>query len=167
MDIPESTPLKIKIKLPFNGTALMRLTEVKFTFVSEHLSASVNTTTLTSSANDGLNDGALIDLGNVTRASSASKTEIKIHIEVQVLNHPHNINGEAQWVSLGVEYGKNQSIWAAQLAVTIVNPASSRPHLKVEIWPDRGDYNLETEYVYLCSYFSYCRILKQCFHNNG
>jgi len=143
MDIPESTPLKAKIKLPFNETAVMRLTEVKYTYVSDHLSSSVNTTTLTSSANDGLNDIALFELGNVTRASFGDNTEVKIEFEVQVLNHAHIVNGGPQWVSVGTEY-KNYSVWAAQLAVTTINPATSRPHLKVDFWPDIGGYDIQT-----------------------
>ncbi|XP_068712006.1 uncharacterized protein [Montipora foliosa] len=137
MEIPESTPLKAKIKLPFNGTAILRLTEAAFTFASEQLTTSNNTTKLTSSGNDSLHDIAMFNFGNVTRASSENSTELKINFEVQVMNHAHVVNGGKQWVSLGVEY-KNHSIWASQMAIQTVNPASSKPDLKVEIWPDLG-----------------------------
>ena len=82
MDIPESTPIKCKIKLPFNGTAIMRITEVQFVAVRKHLTASINATTLISSANDDKNDIAWIDLGNVTYGSSENGTQIKIEFEV-------------------------------------------------------------------------------------
>ena len=82
MDIPESTSIKCKIKLPFNGTAIMRITEVQFVAVRKHLTASINTTTLISSANDDKNDIAWIDLGNVTYGSSENGTQIKIEFEV-------------------------------------------------------------------------------------
>lgn len=137
MDIPESTPLKAKIKLPFNGSAIMRLTEAKIVSISEHLVVSDNTTTLTSSANDSLNDKALFEFGNVTRAPSVNSTEIKIDFEVQVLNHAHIINGGALWVSIGAEY-QNQSIWASQLAIRSINTAVSKPDLKLVIWPANG-----------------------------
>ena len=143
MDIAASTPLIVKIKLPFNGTAIFRLTEAKVSYISEHLSPSDNTTTLTSSANDGLNDIALFELGNVTRASFENSTKIEIEFEIQVMNHAHVVNGEAQWVSVGAQY-MNQSVWASQLAIKTINPASSRPDLKVEIWPDLGGCNLIT-----------------------
>ena len=152
MDIPESTPLKAKIKLPFNGSAIMRLTEAKIVSISEHLVVSDNTTTLTSSANDGLNDIALFDFGNVTRAPSVNSTEIKIDFEVQVLNHAHIINGVAQWVSIGAEY-KNQSIWASQLAIRSINTAVSKPDLKLVIWPANGLNDVHDGYGILCSYF--------------
>ena len=67
------------------------------------------------------------------------------------MNHAHGINGGAQWVSVGAQY-KNQSVWASQLAIKTVNPASSRPDLKVGLWPDRGDYNLISGYVLLFSF---------------
>ena len=82
MDIPESTPIKCKIKLPFNGTAIMRITEVQFVAVRKHLTASISATTLISSANDDKNDIAWIDLGNVTYGSSENGTQIKIEFEV-------------------------------------------------------------------------------------
>jgi len=40
-------------------------------------------------------------------------------------------------------------VWAAQLAVTTINPATSRPHLKVDFWPDIGGYDIQTGYVFL------------------
>ena len=89
MDIPESTPLQAKIKLPPNGTAKLQLTQVKFALVSEYLNVSINTTTLISSASEGLKDIALIDLGDVTRIPTDSSTQIKIDFEVQLLSHVH------------------------------------------------------------------------------
>ena len=146
MDVPETTPLKTKIKLPFNATAIFRLTEAKYASVSEHLTASVNTTTLTSSANDGLNDIALFDLGSVTRAQTESSTEIKIDFKVQVLNHAEIVNGGVQWVSVGVEY-INQSVWASQLAIKTISTAVCKPDLKVDFWPDIGGFGIQARYV--------------------
>ena len=166
LDIPESTPLKIKIKLPFNGTAILRLTEAKVSYISEHLSPSDNTTTLTSSANDGLNDIALFALGNVTRASFENNTKIEIEFEIQVMNHAHVVNGEAQWVSVGAQY-KNQSVWASQLAIKTINPASSRPDLKVEIWPDHGDYHLIFGYVLLFILTEELTFISKCCGKNN
>ena len=137
MDIPESTPLQAKIKLPPNGTAKLRLTQVKFALVSEYLNASINTTTLISSASEGLKDIALIDLGDVTRIPTDSSTQIKIDFEVQLLSHVHIINGGVQWISVGVQY-INQSVWAAQLAVKTIQSAVSRPDLMISFWSDSG-----------------------------
>ena len=139
IDIPESTPLKLKIKLPFIGSPIMRLTEAKYSSVSEHLTSSVNTTTMTSSAKDGLNDIAFFELGNITRSPSVNNTEIKIDFEVQLLNHANITNGGAQWVSVGAEY-INQSVWAAQMAIKTINTAVSRPDLKVSLSPDNDGY---------------------------
>ena len=141
IDIPESTPLRAKIKLPSFGGPIMRLTEAKYSSVSEHLTSSVNTTTMTSSANDGLNDIAFFELGNITRSPSVNNTEIKIDFEVQLLNHANITNGGAQWVSVGAEY-INQSVWAAQMAIKTINTAVSRPDLKVSLWPDNDGYNI-------------------------
>ncbi|CAH3033951.1 unnamed protein product, partial [Porites lobata] len=137
MDIPESTPLQAKIKLPPNGTAKLRLTQVKFALVSEYLKASINTTTLISSASEGLKDIALIDLGDVTRIPTDSSTQIKIDFEVQLLSHVHIINGGVQWVSVGVQY-INQSVWAAQLALKTIQSAVSRPDLMISFWSHSG-----------------------------
>ena len=113
------------------------------------INSSANIRTLKSSANNGLRDIALFELGNITRASVADSTEIKIEFEIQVMSHADVTNGGVQWVSVGAQY-KNQSLWASQLAVKTINPASSRPDLKVELLPNRGDYNLIPGYVLLC-----------------
>lgn len=105
--------------------------------MSEYLNASVNTTTLMSSASDGLKDIALIDLGYVTRIPTDSSTQIKIDFEVQLLSHVHIINSGVQWVSVGVQY-INQSVWAAQLAVKSMQSAVSRPDLTILFWSDTG-----------------------------
>jgi len=139
--VAESTPLKVKIRLPFNRTAILRITEATYTFDSSCLTSTNNTTTLTSSASDSLYNIAMFDFGDVTRASCDNSTVIKIDFEIQVMNHAHIINGGAQWVSVGAEY-KNHSVWAAQVAVQTINPASSRPDLKVEVWPDLGDQSV-------------------------
>lgn len=147
MDIPESTPLKAKIALPVkDDTAILRFTEVTSKIASEHLSPSSNTTKLTPSANDSLNVIAFFDFGNVTRATFENSTEIKIDFEVQVMNHAKIVNGGTQWVSVGVEY-KDESVWVSQMAVKTINPASSRPDLKVELWPNLGGYNVISKYV--------------------
>lgn len=149
MDIPESTPIKCKIKLPFNGSAIMRITEVQFVAVSKHLTASINTTTLVSSANDDINDIAWIDLGNVTRVSSENGTQIKIEFEVQVMNHAHIVNRDMQWVSVGVQY-INQSVWASQLGIKIIYPGRvKKPDLKFSFWPDIGGFRIIARYVCL------------------
>lgn len=149
MDIPESTPIKCKIKLPFNGTAIMRITEVQFVAVSKHLTASINTTTLISSANDDKNDIAWIDLGNVKRGSSVNGTQIKIEFEVQVMNHAHIVNRDMQWVSVGVQY-INQSVWASQLGIKIIYPGRvKKPDLKFSFWPDIGGFSIIARYVCL------------------
>ena len=145
IDIPESTPLKLKIKLPFIGSPIMRLTEAKYSSVSEHLTSSVNTTTMTSSAKGGLNDIAFFELGNITRSPSVKNTEIKIDFEVQLLNHANITNGGAQWVSVGAEY-INQSVWAAQMAIKTINTAASRPDLKVSLSPDNDGYYILFRY---------------------
>lgn len=136
MIIPESTQLKTKIKLPFNSTAILRLKEAKITYVSTQLSFTHNTTNLTSSANDGVIDIALFDFNTVTRATFENETYIKIEFEVQVMNHEQIVNGGVQWVSVGSEY-KNQSVWAAMLAVKTLKLACKRPVLKVDLWGDR------------------------------
>ena len=146
--VAESTPLKVKIRLPFNRTAILRITEATYTLDSLCLTSTNNTTTLTSSASDSLYDIAMFDFGEVTRASCDNSTVIKIDFEIQVMNHAHIINGGTQWVSVGAEY-KNQSVWAAQVAVQTINPSSSRPDLKVEVWPDLGDQSVVTKYVLL------------------
>lgn len=133
MTIPESTKLKTKIKLPFNGTAILRLTEAKITQVSTQLTFTNNATNMTSSADDGLIDIAFFDFGTVTRASSDNDTTIKIEFEVQVMNHDHIVNGGLQWVSIGNQYSANQSVWAAMLAVKTVYTACKRPVLKVDL----------------------------------
>ena len=149
MDIPESTPIKCKIKLPFNGTAIMRITEVQFVAVSKHLTASINTTTLISSANDDINDICWIDLGNVTRGSSENGTQIKIEFEVQVMNHAHIVNRDVQWVSVGVQY-INQSVWASQLGIKIIYPGRvKKPDLKFSFWADIGGFSIIARYVCL------------------
>lgn len=132
MTIPESTELKTKIKLPFNGTAILRLTEAKITEVSEQLTIDNNATNRTSSGNDGLIDIAFFDFGTVTRASFENDTKIKIEFEIQVMNHEHIVNGGLQWVSVGTQYGTNQSVWAAMLAVKTVQTACKRPVLNVD-----------------------------------
>ena len=71
------------------------------------------------------------------------------------MNHAHIINGGAQWVSVGAEY-KNHSVWAAQVAVQTINPASSRPDLKVEVWPDLGDQSVVAKYVLLNDTIRFC-----------
>ena len=119
----------------------MRLTEAKYSSVSEHLTSSVNTTTMTSSANDGLNDIAFFELGNITRSPSVNSTEIKIDFEVQLLNHANITNGGAQWVRVGAEY-INQSVWAAQLPIKTINTVVSRPDLKVSLSPDNDGYHI-------------------------
>lgn len=133
MTIPESTELKTKIKLPFNGTAILRLTEAKIAEVSKQLTFTNNATNMTSSAGDGLIDIAFFDFGSVTRASSDNDTTIKIEFEVQVMNHEHIVNGGLQWVSVGTQYSANQSVWAAMLAVKTVHTACKRPVLKVDL----------------------------------
>lgn len=133
MIIPESTKLTTKIKLPVNGTAILRLTEAKITEVSEQLTVDNNATNMTSSGNDGLNDIAFFNFGTVTRASSENDTKIKIEFEVQVMNHDDIVNGGLQWVSVGAQYGANQSVWAAMLAVKTVHTACKRPVLNVDL----------------------------------
>ena len=125
--------MKTKIKLPFNGTAILRLTEAKITDVSKQLTFSNNATNMTSSAGDGLIDIAFFDFGTITRASFDNDTTIKIEFEVQVMNHDHIVNGGLQWVSVGTQYGTNQSVWAAILAVKTVLTACKRPVLKVDL----------------------------------
>ncbi|XP_078379524.1 uncharacterized protein LOC144662558 [Oculina patagonica] len=133
MTIPESTAeLKTKIKLPVNGTAILRLTEAKITDVSKQLTFTNNATNMTSSADDGLIDIAFFDFGTVTRGAFAGDTEIKIEFQVQVMNHDHVVNGGLQWVSVATQYGTNQSVWAAMLAVKTVYTACKRPDLKVD-----------------------------------
>lgn len=132
MTIPETTELKTKIKLPFNGTAILRLTEAKITQVSEHLTVDNNATNLTSSGNDGLIDIAFFNFGTVTRASFENDTKIKIEFEVQVMNSEHIVHGGLQWVSVGTQYGTNQSVWAAMLAVKTIHTACKRLVLNVD-----------------------------------
>lgn len=132
MTIPESTELKTKIKLPFNGTAILRLTAAKITEVSKHLTIDNNATNMTSSGNDGLIDIAFFNFGTVTRTSFGNDTKIKIEFEVQVMNHEQIVNGGLQWVSVGTQYGTNQSVWAAMLAVKTVYTACKRPVLNVD-----------------------------------
>lgn len=134
MTIPETTELKTKIKLPFNGTAILRLTEAKITDVSKQLTFTNNATNMTSSADDGLIDIAFFDFGTVTRAAFDNDTKIKIEFEVQVMNHNHIVNGGLQWVAVGTQYGTNQSVWAGMLAVKTVQTACKRPVLKVDLW---------------------------------
>ena len=136
MTVPESTPLRTKVKMPFNTTAMLRLTKVEVTSVDSHLQVSGSTNpSLTSTAGDGINDAAVIDFGNVTRQSVDSDTKIVIEFEAQVLLHDHVIHGGSQWVSVGTQY-KNESVWAAQLAVKTVTPVSPRPDLDVRFWEE-------------------------------
>ena len=140
IDIPVSTPLRVKIELPFFGSPIMRFTEAKYSSVNKHLTSSVNTTTMTSSANDGLNDIAFFELGNITRSPSVNNTEIKIDFEVQLLNHANITNGGAQWVSVGAEY-ISQSVWASQMTIKTISTAVSRPDLKVSLSPNNDGYS--------------------------
>ncbi len=134
MTIPESTAeLKTKIKLPVNGTAILRLTEAKITDVSKQLTFTNNATNMTSSADDGVIDIAFFDFGTVTRAPFEGDTEIKIEFEVQVMNHDHVVNGGLQWVSVATQYGTNQSVWAAMLGVKTVHTACKRPDLTADL----------------------------------
>ena len=127
----------------------MRITEVQFVAVSKHLTASINTTTLISSANDDINDIGWIDLGNVTRGSSENGTQIKIEFEVQVMNHAHIVNRDVQWVSVGVQY-INQSVWASQLGIKIIYPGGvKKPDLKFSFWADIGGFSIIARYVCL------------------
>ena len=102
---------------------------------------------MTSSAGDDLNDIAVIDLGEVTRAPSDDETAVKFAFEVQVLNHPRIVNGGTQMVSVGTQY-KNNSIWVAQLALKAVLPPYSRPDLSAEFWPVLDYHGVLTRYVY-------------------
>lgn len=133
MTIPKSTELRTKIKLPFNSTALLRLTKAEVTKVSDQLGVPNKSPNLISSAGDGLHDIAFFEFGNVTREPFENETQIKIEFEVQLMDHQENVNGGLQWVSVGTEY-KNQSVWAAMLAVKTVKPACKRPVLKVDLW---------------------------------
>ena len=127
----------------------MRITEVQFVAVSKHLTAGINTTTLTSSANDDKNDIAWIDLGNVTRGSSENGTQIKIEFEVQVVNHAHIVNKDMQWVSVGVQY-INQSVCTPQLGIKIIYPGrAKKPDLKFSFWRDIGGFSIIVRYVFL------------------
>lgn len=133
MTIPETTQLKTKIKCPFNTSAILRLTKTEVTEVTSQLTVPNTSPNLTSSANDGLHDIAFFEFGEVTRATYENETKIKIEFEIQVMDHQEIVNGGLQWVSVGTEY-KNQSVWAAMLAVKTVKPACKRPDLKVTLW---------------------------------
>ena len=134
--VARKVSFSLTMAIPPNGTGKLLLTQVTFALVSEYLNASINTTKLISSASF-LKDIALIDLGDVTRIPTDSRTQIKIDFEVQLLRHVHMINSGVQWVSVGVQY-INQSVWAAQLAVKTIQSAVSRPDLMISFWSDSG-----------------------------
>lgn len=150
MTIPETTQLKTKIKCPFNTSAILRLTKTEVTEVSSQLTAPNTSPNLTSSANDGLHDIAFFEFGEVTRATYENETKIKIEFEIQVMDHQEIVNGGLQWVSVGTEY-KNQSVWAAMLAVKTVKPACKRPDLKVTLWSVSNYHTVRSGYACIFS----------------
>ncbi|XP_032234041.2 uncharacterized protein LOC5509253 isoform X1 [Nematostella vectensis] len=132
--IPETTPLKLKVKSSFNQSAVVRIKQLKV----KSLTCEGNTgspTPVVTSREGNLNkiDTSIIDLGDVT-VEPGSTCVVDFSAKLQLLDHPSLTHGETLWQSIGVEY-LNMSVWAAQQAYRVMVAPATRPNLDITVQP--------------------------------